>query len=169
MLLINLILRAHISLTTLVATLKVLSGLAFFLQPLEQATGKLRRASYPARVLSGNTDSASELCRCQTLGGWTLKHGLLDYTDVRLGIDIGGVILRSLQGETRRKTLDGSSARAQLAEDKGVLNWLLNVYEAGHYIWPTTVKRLLGWYLSLSRGTHWLSCGCIERKLPLRN
>jgi hypothetical protein len=69
MLLINLILRAHISLTTLVATLKVLSGLAFFLQPLEQATGKLRRASYPARVLSGNTDSPSELCRCQTLGG----------------------------------------------------------------------------------------------------
>jgi hypothetical protein len=69
MLLLNLVLRAHISLTTLVAAVRVLSSLTFFLQPLEQATGKLRRASYPARVLSDNPDSASELRRCQTLGG----------------------------------------------------------------------------------------------------
>ncbi len=82
MLLLHLILRAHISLATLVTTLKVLSGLAFFLQPLEQATGRLRRTGYPTRVLSGNTDSPSELRRGQTLGGGTLKHGLLDNTDV---------------------------------------------------------------------------------------
>jgi hypothetical protein len=126
MFLLHLILRAHISLATLVATLvatlKVLSSLAFFLQPLEQATGRLRRPGYPTRVLSGNTDSPSELRRCQTLGGGTLKHGLLDDTDIRLRIDIGSVILHSLHGETRGKTLDGTGARAQLAEDEGVFN-----------------------------------------------